>query len=150
VTTLARLRRTADLPRINSERATHTWKIGYQDANTFLGVRAVWTCADCDQIHAMHPDGRPTVATGCARPRFTGLYRPGDHVDALDASGVLMRYVFVRYTGRRRVLLHACGFPDEFLACPAGGLLPVLAGRAEAEKRRLAYLKRQAEKESTS
>ena len=139
-------RRTASLPSIHSEHATHTWARARDDgvgvAFSLFSNSFLWACAICEQRRRMRDDelaferGRG----GCARPCFTGRYEPGDHADFGN-----MRYVFVRYAWRRRAILHALGRPSEPLACDAVDLSPVLSGRAEAEKRRQSYLKRHPE-----
>lgn len=128
----ARLRR--NLPSIDSDKAAHDWTPTSEDDPTaFGGSRDWWFCPTCEK-QIWRTAGVAPPATGCARPRFTGRYERGDHVDAHG-----MRYTFAHYEGRNRAQLTSLsGSP----ICDLVDCSPVLSGRAESEKRRLAYLDR--------
>ncbi len=129
-------RRRPECPRIHTDKAQHQWTQAFAPDGPFR-TEYVMTCARCSQRpRTMDPERfRSTHARGCAGRRFRGRYRTGDHVDTGN-----LRYRFLHYQRRGAAAIEDMGERGRVRIVPVAELRPVLAGRAEAEKRRVAHV----------
>jgi hypothetical protein len=130
-------------PRIHNRSALHRWTEGPDpDPDDPFHRDATMDCARCGQhVTVLRSELANSILNihtcGCAGRRFTGRYRRGDYCEADNTS-----YLFVRYMSGGRAVLRELGYPRRLRVRALADLQPVLAGREEAEKRRLASLGR--------